>query len=205
MAGSWERQIRTVRNALEPLLLKTGSQLDDDSFCTFLVEVENVVNSRPLTTEDICDPTSLEPLTPNHLLTMKSKLLLPPPGKFVRADLCARKRWRRVQYLSNIFWNRWRKEILHNLQARTKWVSSRRNVKIGDIITFSDDDDTPRNKWKLARVEEVYPSENGRVRKKRLRIADSELDQHGKRTKTVTFLDQPVHKLVLLITADDEG
>ena len=205
MAGSWERQIRTVRNALEPLLLKTGSQLDDDSFRTFLVEVENVVNSRPLTTEDICDPTSLEPLTPNHLLTMKSKLLLPPPGKFVRADLYARKRWRRVQYLSNIFWNRWRKEILHNLQARTKWVSSRRNVKIGDIITFSDDDDTPRNKWKLARVEEVYPSEDGRVRKVRLRIADSELDRHGKRTKTVTFLDRPVHKLVLLITADNEG
>ena len=74
MAGSWERQIRTVRNALKSLLLNTGSQLDDDSFCTFLVQVENVVNSRPLTSDDICEPTSLEPLTPNHLLTMKSKL-----------------------------------------------------------------------------------------------------------------------------------
>lgn len=205
MAGSWERQIRTIRNALEPLLLKTGTHLDDESFRTFITEVENIMNSRPLSIENICDPTSLEPLTPSHLLTMKPKLLLPPPGRFVKADLYARKRWRRVQYLANIFWNRWRKEILHKLQVRQKWTSPRRNLKIGDIVTLCDDDDLPRNKWKLAKIESVYPSEDGFVRKVKLRIADSNLDRNGKRTKSVTFLDRPIHKLVLLITVEENN
>ena len=37
--------------------------------------------------EDISDPSFPVPLTPNHLLTMKSKLVVPPPGEFVHEDL----------------------------------------------------------------------------------------------------------------------
>ena len=86
MSGAWERQIRTVRNALEPLLLHSGSQLNDEDFRTFLTEVECIINSRPLSIENICDPTYFEPLTPNHLLTIKPKLLLPPPRRFLETD-----------------------------------------------------------------------------------------------------------------------
>ena len=64
--GIWERQIRSVRNALNPLLGSQGYQLDDESFRTFLCEAANVVNSRPLTVETLNDPTSKQPLTPNH-------------------------------------------------------------------------------------------------------------------------------------------
>ena len=95
--GSWERQIRTVRNALQPLLLQAGTQLDDESFRTFLTEVENIVNSRPLSIDNLSDPEYPEPITPNHLLTLKSKVLLPPPGRFSKADDYSRRRWRRVQ------------------------------------------------------------------------------------------------------------
>ena len=173
MSGAWERQIRTVRNALEPLLTHCGSQLDDEGFRTFLTEVENIINSRPLSTENICDPNCLEPLTPNHLLTMKPKLLLPPPGRFLKGDQYARKRWRRVQYLANEFWNRWRKEYLHQLQTRTKWVTRSRNVKEGDIVIMSENISLPRSRWKLARIERVHPSDDGLVRKVTLRVADS--------------------------------
>ena len=31
MGGTWEHMIRSVRNALEPLLLQAGSQLDDET------------------------------------------------------------------------------------------------------------------------------------------------------------------------------
>ena len=44
MSGAWERQIRTVRNALEPLLLHSGSQLNDEDFRTFLTEVQCIIN-----------------------------------------------------------------------------------------------------------------------------------------------------------------
>ena len=77
-----ECMIRTVRNALETLLISSGNQLDDEGFRTFMTEVECIVNSRPLTTNQLSDPGSVQPLTPNHLLTFKSKIVLPPPGKF---------------------------------------------------------------------------------------------------------------------------
>ena len=67
MGGIWERQIRTVRSILSSMLNQSGSQLDDESLRTFMCEITAIVNSRPLTTENLYDPQSLEPLTPNHL------------------------------------------------------------------------------------------------------------------------------------------
>ena len=96
MGGSWERQIRTVRNVLASLLAQHASQLDDETLRTFMVEAEAFVNCRPLTVDTINSSHMPEPLTPSHLLTMKSKVILPPPGEFQRADLYSRKRWRRV-------------------------------------------------------------------------------------------------------------
>ena len=50
MGGTWERQIRTVRSVLAALLEESGPQLDDESFRMLMKEVQNIVNSRPLTT-----------------------------------------------------------------------------------------------------------------------------------------------------------
>ena len=114
MGGVWERQIRTVRNVMTSLLYQHGRQLDDESLSTFMTEAEAVINSRPLTVTQ-SNPECLEPLTPNHLLTMKTKIVLPPPGIFQKADMYCRKRWKRVQYLANEFWNRWKREYVQSL------------------------------------------------------------------------------------------
>ena len=106
MGGVWERQIRTVSSVFAPMLQRSGSQLDDNSLRTLFYEVMNIVNSRPLTTKTLSDGSSPSPLTPNHLLTAKTRVVLPPPAEFQEADLYSRKRWRRVQYLLNVFWRR---------------------------------------------------------------------------------------------------
>ena len=202
MGGTWERIIRSVRNALEPLLLQAGSQLDDETLRTLLTEVECIINSRPLSVDNLCDAEAPEPLTPNHLLTMKPKRVLPPPGKFQRADMYCRRRWRRVQYLANEFWLRWRGEYLQMLQVRQKWVQPKRNLAVGDIV-ISKESESTRNKWPLGKVVQVYPSDDGYVRKVRLLMADGNLDDSGKRQRPPSCLDRPVHKLVLLLTADE--
>ena len=97
MGGVWERQIRSVRNVLATLLQANGSELNEEALSTFMCEAEAIVNSRPLTIDSLNDPTSLNPLTPNHLLTMKTKVLLPPPCVFQSSDMYCKKRWRRVQ------------------------------------------------------------------------------------------------------------
>ena len=84
--GMWERQIRTVRSIMNTLLDHHGTQLDEESLQTFMVEAEAIVNSRPLTVENLNSPRCPEPLTPNHLLTMKSKVVLPPASVFQRED-----------------------------------------------------------------------------------------------------------------------
>lgn len=139
MGGVWERQIRTVRSVLTAILDQNATRLDTSSLRTFMYEAMAIVNSRPLTLEHINDPMGPEPLTPNHILTMKSSIIAPPPGEFVRQDVYLRKRWKRVQFLANEFWSRWRKEYLLSLQQRSKWNKNRRNAKTNDIVLLQDE------------------------------------------------------------------
>ncbi|XP_067305911.1 uncharacterized protein [Pseudorasbora parva] len=201
MGGVWERQIRTIRSILTAMLDQSAKRLDSTSLRTFLYEVMAIINSRPLTVEHLNDPTSLEPLTPNHILMMKSKIISPPPGEFVSQDLYLRKRWRQVQFLANEFWTRWKKEYLLNLQQRQIWQKEKRNTKVNDIVILQEDS-SPRNQWRLARVTEVYPSSDGKVRKVKLLISDSTLDSQGRRISKPVYLDRPVQKTVVLLEAE---
>ena len=54
---------------------------------------------------------------------------------------------------------------------------------------------TKRNGWPIARVEEVFPSDDGLVRKVRLRVGN-------KQENKSCLLTRPVAKLVLLVEAD---
>ena len=200
--GIWERQIRTARSILSSLLQESRCRLDASSLRTFFYEAMYIMNSRPLTTDTAGDPTSPEPLTPNHLLTMKNNIALPPPGQFVKEDVYARKRWRKVQYLAEQFWSRWRKEYLQQLNRRQKWLTPRRNLRIGDIVIVCDDN-APRNEWPLARITEVITGKDGLVRRVRLQMGTSRLDNKGKRLSTLTVLERPVQKLVLLLEVKD--
>jgi hypothetical protein len=188
MGGVWERQIRTVRNVLSSLLKDTPARVDDETLRTLFVEVEAIVNSRPLAVDNLNDETA-DPLTPNHLLTMKSKVLLPPPGAFERADLYCRKRWRKVQHLANEFWQRFSKEYIRVSQIRQKWNTVRRNVAVNDIVLVLEKD-LPRNRWSKGRIVEVFPGEDGLVRHASVKTGPN------------TVLKRPITKLVVIAAAD---
>ena len=121
------------------ILKNHGGCLKDESLYTLLTEDEAIANSRPLTAETISDPQSLTPLSPSNLLAMKSRLIMPQPGSFVRPDLYNRGQWRRVQHVADEFWYRWRKEFLSNFQARSKLTAEIRNFKINDIVLIETD------------------------------------------------------------------
>ena len=188
--GVWERQIRTVRKVLSYLSREFGSMLDDESFCTLMCEVEAIVNSRPLTTPS-SDPKDSTCLTPAHILHMKAGIVLPPPGVFQRADVYLRKRWRRVQYLADVFWTRWRKEFLLTLQQRVKWNQPQRNMAKGDIVLLRDES-SPRSVWPTGRVVDVEPDRKGYVRSVTVK------------TPTST-LRRPVDKLVLFYPVEEQS
>ncbi|KAL3973900.1 serine/threonine kinase 17 [Sarotherodon galilaeus] len=195
--GVWERQIRTVRNILRSTVSLSSGRMDDTSLRTFFYEAMAIVNSRPLTVDNLSDPSSPEPLTPNHLLTMKSKISLPPPGTFIKEDIYARKRWRQVQYLSEQFWSRWKREYLSNIATRQKWHTPRRNLKVGDVV-MEKMDDLPRNEWRLARVMDTVTDKDGLVRKVRICFGQKGTEK-GQCSSKCSIVERPVQKLVLLL------
>lgn len=198
VGGVWGRQIRTVRSVLSHTLSLSSGRLDDASLRTFFYEAMTIINGRPLTVENLNDPNSLEPLTSNHLLTMKSAIALPPPGKFIREDLYAQKRWRCVQFLVEQFWSRWRNEYLLNLAVRQCWHDPKRNLKVGNIV-LEKSDEQPRNEWRLGRVIEAAVERDWLVRKVRLRMGDRSLSNEGRRCNKVVVVERPVQKVVLLL------
>lgn len=181
--GIWERQIRTVRQIL--FSLTQQQSLSDETLATLFCEVEAIVNSRPITkvSDDIND---LEALTPNHLLLMKSTPLL-PPSVTRKTDVYSR-RWKQVQYMADVFWRRWLREYLPQLQERQKWVCPRRNLQVGDVVLVVDDT-APRNSWMLGRVQRTMPDKEGFVRRAEVK------------TKTGSYL-RPISKLCLILEGD---
>ena len=195
MGGIWERQIRSARSILTALMKAHTGALTEEALCTLMSEAEAIVNSRPLTVESLSDVDSPRPLTPSHLLTMKSQVVMPPPGAFSSPDVYSRKQWRRVQHLANEFWSRWRKEFLTNLQERQKWNQKTRNFKINDVVLLKGESN--RCEWPMARVINTYPDNDGVVRS-----IDLLLSKRSFREKE-TILKRPINKVVLLVEATD--
>ncbi|XP_033121384.1 uncharacterized protein LOC117120470 [Anneissia japonica] len=184
--GVWERNIRTVRKVLKSLIKE--QPLDDEGLITLLCEVESIVNGRSITKVSD-DPKDAEPLTPNHLLLLRAGSKV-PPVHFVREDMYSNKRWRQIQYLSNVFWRRSLKEYLLSLQHRTKWHSIKPNLKVDDIVLILDEN-VPRSSWPLGRIVEVFTnSRDGLLRSAKVK------------TQSSTFV-KPITKIVSLETSDD--
>ena len=101
MGGIWNCQICSAKGILASLLQTYSHSLDEESLQTLMVETEAVVNSRPLTVKTINKGQGFKPLSPNNLLTTKSKVVMPPPEVFKRPDLYFRQRWKSVQHITN--------------------------------------------------------------------------------------------------------
>ena len=80
--------------------------LDEEAPCTLYTEVENIVNSHPVTADNLSDSAALEPITPNRLLTCKAKVVLSPPRNFFRPGPLHEETVALIEYLAEQFWSR---------------------------------------------------------------------------------------------------
>nr|XP_024656059.1 uncharacterized protein LOC112431629 [Maylandia zebra] len=170
--GVWERLVQEIKRILYSI---TNQQvLDDETLHTVFCEVEAILNDRPITPSSD-DPNDVEALTPNHLLQLKGKPVL-PPGLFKKEDLYLRRRWKQAQYIADLFWKRWVKEYLPMLQERQKWNKIHRNFCIGDVVLVVDGA-APRNSWPIGRITETMADAHGVVRRVRVKTRTNELER----------------------------
>ena len=73
---------------------------------------------------------------------------------------------------------------LPDLNPTTKWHKEKRNLKLGDIVIVMSPD-SPRAHWPLAKVMQVFPGKDGKVRVAQIRMGQK-------------LLKRPVNKLCLL-------
>ena len=159
MGGSWERLVRSVKISLKVII--SDCNLDDFGLHTVFTEIEGFINSRPLSmvSDDIND---LSPLTPNHFIIGRPNANL-RPCETTEKDLNHKRRWKRVQAVTESFWKRWRKEYLPNLTSRGKWTVETAPVKKGDLVLLTESC-WNRGVWQLARITNVMPGKDGIVR-----------------------------------------
>lgn len=158
--GLWESAVKSVKHHL--LRSLNQSHLTYEEFQTILIQVEGIVNSRPLYPMS-SDPNDLEPLTPSHFLIGKSLITLPDPNLL---DIKSSKlsRFQLLQQICQSYWRRWSTEYLSTLQQRHKWSKNNpNNIKVGTMVIIKQDN-LPSYNWLLGRVISVHPGDDGVVR-----------------------------------------
>ena len=161
-SGVWEVMVREAKKLLKSVYNSVSYRtLNDEEFLTYIKEIENILNCRPLTSLSD-DPSDFSYLSPIFLFNLGLNPSL-PFGEFCNRD-GLRKSWRTAQLMADQFWSNWRKFYLPLLQKRHKWTGIKRNLSVGDLVLLKDSN-MVRNQWSRARIVKVYPDRDGIVRR----------------------------------------
>ena len=134
------------------------ASLTYEEVSTLVVEIEGLINLRPLTYVFDDDEPNATPLCPSHLIYGRRITSMPNSQHYevVSTYQLLRKRARHHRNLIQQFTKQWRTEYLLGLREHSRAMarnSKTGNISIGDIILRNDK--TSRCFWKLAKVEQL--------------------------------------------------
>ena len=195
--GFYERLVKSVKRPLRKILKRANITYDE--LLTILVEIEGVINCRPLCY--LYSDTFDEVLTPSHLMTGRRLISV---RQKLPTDISEESRvtlTNRLKYLRSLighYEKRWKCEYLTELREsqRSNNKIPAKQVDIGDVVLISDDK-IPRNQWRLGRVVELMKSKDGHIRGCKLRVHNE--------NRRESYLNRPVNKLCFFeVTSDIE-
>ena len=163
--GAAERSIALAKHSL----LHVSNKYEILSFVELeaaLLKAAEVVNRRPLSAR-IYSEYEFYPVTPSDLLLgrmggFSTKVQLPDgteeePNEFLlRAD--------RIEKFTNFFWQQWGEQGFELLCPRIKWKREFRALAEGDIVLLKSDPKLGGPKYRLGRVQQLLPGDDGVVR-----------------------------------------
>ena len=157
--GLWEAAIKSSKYHLKIVVI--GITLTYEEFLTVIVQIEGILNSRPL-----CPLSSneddFEVLTPAHFLVNRSlnSIVEPNLTQLKESNL---KRWQKITRIVQLIWKFWHRSYLNQMQQRNKWMFEKNNVKIGDLVLLIEEN-LPPYKWALGKIMKVYFGDDQKIR-----------------------------------------
>ncbi|XP_008214147.2 uncharacterized protein LOC103317564 [Nasonia vitripennis] len=157
--GLWEISVKQFKHHFKRVAADKRFTLAE--FNTFSIEIEAILNSRPITriSSDIND---LSAITPGHFLIGDSLKGLPEQNytKIPDNRLSA---WEIMSKLKQQFWERWNKEYLNELNIRhNKSAAEPKLTK--DLVVLIKEDNTPPMQWNMGIITDVHPGADKIIR-----------------------------------------
>ena len=197
--GYWERMVKMVKRTLKKTLDR--STLNYEEMNTLLVEVERVINSRPITYVYDDKEAVSNALTPSYLINGRSISTIPNCQNYdvVSTNQTLTRRSRHHRQLLQQFLKRWRRDYLSSLRESHKTKSrqdKKLDISVGDIVILKNDS-TSKNFWKLAKIVELLPGRDEAIRSAVVNV--------GSDTRKPVLLKRVIQQLIPIEVRSNEN
>lgn len=182
MGGIYEAGIKSVKSLLKRYLGDT--KVTYEMLYTILVQIEGILNSRPLYAQSDTPNNDIVCITPAHFLIGSPISDLPEPSLVDKIEHRL-SLYQKIVQIKQKFWVQFYNNYLSELQPRTKWFETKDNLNIGDIVLLKDEASPPTS-WPLGRVICIHKNNK-----------DNLVRSVTIKTNKGEFM-RPVNKLVLL-------
>lgn len=169
--GYWERMISLTKTALKKSIGRNS--ISSDELRTLLVEIESILNDRPLTyaSSDVEDSPAITPSQLMYGRRLDSSINYPIQelDEDYESDEMLNKRQKRCARIIQAFWLRWRSEYLTSLRETQHRNSGSNSVAVGDLVHIHDE--CSRINWRMGVIESLIQGKDGHVRSVTLRTS----------------------------------
>jgi hypothetical protein len=195
--GAAESLIKGIKKCMRFSIGK--KRLSASEFSTACYDVSNIINERPLGTSPGTD-SAISILTPNFLLI--GRPFAKNPGSWEQ-NASTGSRMQLVVSVVDDFWSRWQELYVPTFIAQSKWFREYRDLQVGDVVLVMESN-ILRKQYKLAKVHEVFPGTDGKVRRvsvcyKNYKVRGKSIEYTGAKD---TIVNRSVQRLALLVPVD---
>jgi hypothetical protein len=162
MQGSVERMVGLVKTAIKninKMMENKVGHYDDFTLDAILMEVEGIMNNRPLALNNSVDAFA-DFISPNSFLMLRPNYQEVPARN--RDSKTIEKYWEDIRALSVIIWEKWLVSYLPEILKREKWINKVEPLQVGDIVVTADP--SVSNSWRLGKIIDAKLGTKNQVR-----------------------------------------
>ena len=195
-AGQSGKTNRSVKRLLKVSVGDTC--LTPLEFQTTLMEIANICNERPIGLSKPRADGSYTVITPNQLLLGRSSNILPDDADLC-SDLPVAARYRLINHVTTVFWQKWCSEVAPRSIFRQKWHVKTRNLCVGDLVMICESTQI-KAKYKLGLIETVNTSADGCVRSATVKYTNIS----GDGRVSYVRVQRSIQRLVLILPVEEQ-